>query len=214
MRRMILALTLVLVAAACGGDEGETTAPSQFPTGSVRSWFDALEANDIAGALELTYERSMLVIVGAENDLPSSDLAALLRRGATPESAEAYLADFATALRERYSSSLADVAVDGFSQIGDSFAAVTVTGDGQATIITRRNEDGVWQIDLVGTLGPALIGQVRSLLDNAEDDEDGATIRQTFEMEIIPSLEAVTAHDPANLTLASELRVLKSELGL
>lgn len=188
--------------------------PSQFPTGSVRSWFDALEANDSAGALELTYQRSMLVIVGAENDMAIADLASLLRRGATAESAEAYLAAFGAALRERYSSSLAEVTVDDFSQIGDSFAAVTVTGQGEATIMTRRNSDGVWQIDMVGTLGPALIGQVRALLEKAEDDDDGTTIRQTFEMDVIPPLEAVVAHDPANLALASELRLLKSELGI
>ena len=207
----------MLVAAACGGGESDTTTPSQFPTGSVRSWFDALEADDTAAALELTYQRSMLVIVGAENAMDIADLASLLRRGATEQSAEAYLGDFATALRERYSSSLAEVTVDGFSQIGDSFAAVTVTGEGEATIITRRNSDGIWQVDLVGTLGPALIGQVRALLDEAEetdDDDDVSTIRQAFEMDVIPSLEAVAAHDPANLTLAGELRVLKSELGL
>ena len=170
----------------------------------------------MTAALDLTYQRAMLVIVGAENAVPTGELAALLRRGVTTQSAEAYLADFATALRERLSSSLSDVSVDGFSQIGDSFAAVTVTGDGEATIVTRRSADGVWQVDLVGTLGPALIAQIRSLLDAAEDgdDDDRSTIRQTFEMDIIPSLEARAAHDPANLTLASELRVLKSELGL
>jgi len=214
VRRSIVVLALILLTTACGGGDADTTTPSQFPTGSVRSWFDALDANDTTAALELTYQRAMLVIVGAENAVPTADLAALLRRGTTEQSAEAYLADFAAALRERYSSSLADVSVDGFSQIGDSFAAVTVTGDGEATIITRRSADGVWQVDLVGTLGPALIGQIRALLDEAEDDDDGSTIRQTFEMDIIPSLEAVAAHDPANLTLASELRVLKSELGL
>lgn len=214
MRRVLLALTFVLVTAACGGGDSDTTTPSQFPTGSVRSWFDAIEEDDTAAALDLTYQRSMLVIVGAENAMATADLAALLRRGATAESAEAYLSNFGAALRERYSSSLADVSVDGFSQIGDSFAAVTVTGEGQATIITRRNSDGVWQIDLVGTLGPALIGQLRALLDGAGDDDDGSTIRQAFEMDIIPSLEAVAAHDPANLTLAGELRVLRSELGL
>lgn len=214
MRRALLALAFILVTAACGGGEADTTTPSQFPTGSVRSWFDALEAADTAAALDLTYQRSMLVIVGAENAMGTADLAALLRRGATPSSAEAYLADFGAALRERYSSSLTALTVDGFSQIGDSYAAVTVTGEGQATIITRRNSDGIWQVDLVGTLGPALIGQVRALLDEADDDDDGSTIRDTFEMDIIPALEAVAAHDPANLTLASELRVLKSELGL
>ena len=210
----MLAIALLVLAAACSGGDSDTTMPSQFPTGSVRSWFDALEADDESAALVLTYQRSMLIVVGAENALAIDDLAPLLRRGATESSAEAYMADFGDALRDRYGSSLTEVSVDGFNQIGDSYAAVTVTGEGEATIITRRNSDGLWQVDLVGTLGPALIGQIRSLLDAEGEDDDQATIRQAFELDIVPALDAAAAHDPANLTLASELRVLKSELGL
>ena len=112
----------MLIAAACGGGDADTTTPSQFPTGSVRSWFDALEDGDSTAALELTYERSMLVIIGAENSLPIENLASLLRRGATDSSAENYLTGFGDALRDRYGSSLSEVSVDGFNQIGHLIA--------------------------------------------------------------------------------------------
>ncbi len=164
--------------------------------------------------MELTYQRSIVVIVAAENAIDVADTAALLRRGATAESAAGYLGRFGNALRERYGASLADVTVDGFNQIGDSFAAVIVTGQSEATVIARRNESGLWQVDLVGTLGPALITQIREMLDAASDDANGATIREAFATDVVPSLEAAAAHDPANLTLASELRLMKSELGL
>lgn len=217
MRVRLIGLVLLSAVAACGGGEADTTTPSQFPTGSVRSWFDALESGDTAAALELTFQRSMLVIVAAENDLDISTVGSLLRRGATAESAEEYLGDFGAALRERYGGSLAEVSVDGFSPIGESFAAVTVTGQSEATIIARRNESGLWQVDLVGTLGPALIAQLRGLLEaGLESDlsEDRDSISNAFEMDVIPSLEAASTHSPANLNLANELRIIKSDLGL
>lgn len=205
---------LVIVAAGCGDGAAETTEQSQFPTGSVRSWFDALEADDPSTALQLTYDQSMLVIVAAENDLDTEQVASLLRRGATDESAAGYLQDFGAALRERYGASLAQISVDGFNEVGESYAAVAVTGEGGATIMMRRAPGGLWQVDLVGTLGPALISQIREILERAGDGEDGETIRAAFEMEIIPSLEAAAANDPQNLPLASEIRLMRSELGI
>ncbi len=213
MRTGILALVLVLVAAACGDRDADTTEPSQFPTGSVRSWFDALAVNDSAAALELTHQESMLVVLAAENDMEIPQVAALLRRGATAESAARYLADFTIALRSRYGGNLAEVAVDGFAQITDTYAAVTVTGEGPATIITRRAPGGLWQVDFVGTLGPALITQIRELLEGAGEGEDATTLRDSFETGVIPALEAAAVHDPENLTLASEIRAIKALLG-
>lgn len=214
MRLGLTALILVFVTAGCSDDGGDTTEASQFPTGSVRSWFDALELDDRTAALELTYEQSMVVIIAAENELDVEQISSLLRRGVTAESATDYLGSFALALRDRYGSSLTDITVDGFSQINETYAAVAVTGDGPATIMTRRAPGGLWQIDLVGTLGPALIGQIRALLEDVGDDEDGQTIRDAFEMEILPSLDAAAVSDPENFGLASEIRVMKSQLGL
>lgn len=214
MRLGLIALIVVIVAAGCSDDGGDTTEASQFPTGSVRSWFDALEVDDPTAALELTYDQSMVVIIAVENEMDTEEVSSFLRRGVTDESATRYLGDFAGALRDRYGSSLNDVTVDGYSQIGETYAAVAVTGDGPATIMTRRAPGGLWQVDLVGTLGPALVGQIRTLLESAGEDEDGNTIREAFESEILPSLDAAAASDPENFGLASEIRVMKSELGL
>lgn len=160
-------------------------------------------------ALQLTYEPSMLVVVAAENGLETSLVASLLRRGATAESAAGYLDDFGAALRERFGRSLADVSVDGFSQVGETYAAVMVTGDGTATIVTRRAPGGLWQVDFAGTLGPALITQIRSVLEAADDGEDGDTIRDVFAADVLPALDAAAASDPENLTLASEIRLMR-----
>jgi hypothetical protein len=155
----------------------------------------------------------MLVVLAAENAMPVEELAPLLRRGPTDESSAQYLADFADALRARYGGSLAAVSVDGFTQIGENYAAVAVTGDGGATIVTRRSLEGLWQVDLVGTLGPALIGQIGDLLDGAGDDPDGDAIRDTYRTDVLPALEAAAAHDPENLALAAEIREIQSVLG-
>ena len=204
---------VLLLVAACGSGDADTTEPSQFPTGSVRTWFDSLDAGDMVTAEQLTFSGSMLVVLAAANAMPSEELAPLLRRGATEESGAQYLTEFTDALRARYGRSLAAVSVDGFTQIGDNYAVVAVTGDGRATIVTRRSPGGLWQVDLVGTLGPALIGQIGDLLDGARDDPDGDTIRDTYRMDVLPALEAAAAHDPENLALAAEIREIQSMLG-
>lgn len=207
-------MVLVLAATACGGDAAETTEPSQFPTGSVRSWFDALEAGETRDALTLTYDKSMIVILAAENGLDPSQVGSLLRRGATAESASDYLASFAGAMRERYGGNLRNVTVDGFSDVGEHYAAVAVTGEGGATIMLRRSPEGLWQVDLVGTVGPALIAQLRAMLESAGEGEDGDTIRDAYRSDVVPSLEAAAQHNPQNLALASEIRAMKAVLGL
>lgn len=179
----------------------------------MRSWFDALEANDTDTARQLTYERSMLVILAAENGMASADAASLLRRGATEESIERYLGTFAQAMSDRYRSSLADLTVDGFVQLGEIYAAVTVTGDGPATIIARRAPGGLWQIDLVGTVGPALVTQIRAMVGDLTDGPDADTLRDVYRADVLPALQAAALNDPENLALASEIRVLDSTLG-
>ncbi len=164
-------------------------------------------------AQRLTYQESMLIVLAAENAMPTEELATLLRRGATEASAARYLAGFSDALRARYGGSLAAVTVDGFTQLGGKYAAVAVTGDGAATIIARKSPDGLWQVDLVGTLGPALISQIGDLLDAAGADSDGATVRDAYRINVVPALEAAAAHDPENFALAAEIREILSVLG-
>jgi len=212
VRRGLLVLIIALLAVGCSSGDADNTEPSQFPTGSVRAWFDALDAGEAVAALDLTHQPSMLVLLAAENDLPAADLASLLRRGATEESAGDYLLDFANALRSRYERSLAEVTVDGFTQLGDTYAAVAVTGEGAATIITRRAPGGLWQVDLTGTLGPALITQIRTLLEGTGEGEDGLTIQEAFQSSVVPALEAAAAADPENLALAAEIRAIKGLL--
>ncbi len=203
---------MVLVAAGCGGDDADTTEQSQFPTGSVRSWFDALESNDTAGSLELTYEASMLVVLAAENAMSLPEAATLLRRGATEESAQRYLGSFAQALRDRYGASLAEISVDGFTQLGETYAAVAVTGKGAASIVARRAPGGLWQVDMVGTVGPALVSQIRALLEEPADGPDADTIRDVYRSDVLPALQAAALNDPENLGLASEIRLMESSL--
>ena len=210
MRRIILALTIIAVGlAGCGDDGGGTTEPSQFPTGSVRSWFDALQAGDAAAALELTHRQSMLIVIAVENGLAEAELGPLLRRGVTDESAVEYIADFAAALQASYGENLEGVSVDDFSTVGETYAAVGVTGDGPAWIITRRAPGGLWQVDLVGTLGPALIAQLRELLEGVGDSDDADSIRKAFRDDVMPALEAAAAVDPENLALSSEMRAME-----
>lgn len=213
MQRGSAALITLILVAACGGGGAETTELSQFPTGIVRSWFDAFEADDVATATDLTSPAPMLIVLAAENAMPIDELAPLLRRGATAASSARYLTDFADALRIRYGGSLSAISVDGFSPLGEDYAAVAVTGDGKATIVTRRNPGDSWQVDLVGTLGPALIGQIAELLDGAGDDPDGDTLREAYRMDVLPALEAALAHDPENFSLAAEIREIQSVLG-
>lgn len=163
-------------------------------------------------AAELTSLEPMLIILAAENAMPIDELAPLLRRGATEGSTADYLAGFADALRARYGGSLAAVAVEGFAHLGDDYAAVTVIGEGEATIVTRREPGGPWQIDLVGTLGPAFIRQIADLLDGTGDDPNGDTVREVYRIDVLPALEAALAHDPENLSLAAEIREMQSLL--
>jgi len=213
VRLALLSAILVFIVAGCGDGDTDTTEPSQFPTGSVRSWLDALEIDDTVGALQLTHQESMLLILAAENDMRVAEIAPLLRRGATEDSAASYLHQFTEGLRGRYGESLADVTVDGFTQLDEIYAAVTVTGAGAATVITRRAPGGLWQVDLVATLGPALITQIRDLLEEAGEGEDGDTMRTVYQSGVVPALEAAAINDPEDLGLASQIRAIKGLLG-
>jgi hypothetical protein len=167
----------------------------------------------MVAAEQLTYPQSMLVVLAAENTMPVEELAPLLRRGITGESAAGYLTKFTDALRARYGGNLSEVSVDGFTQLGENYAAVSVMGDGRATIVTRRTPDGLWQVDIAGTVGPALIGQIADLLDSAGNDSDGDTVRETYRVDVLPALQAAAAHDPENFALAAEIREIQSVLG-
>ena len=65
----------------------------------------------------------------------------------------------------------------------------------------------------MGTLGPALIGQIGDLLASAGDDPNGDTVRDAYRTDVLPALEAAAAHDPENLALAAEIREIQSVLG-
>ena len=180
------------------------------------SWLDAVDAVDLE-TLNMTVEPvGLVVLAGVENGLEFDAVVALLDRGFDGEMAEGYWRSFRGDFEAIRGASLADLVVgsedDASRQAG--FTAVDVSGEtGIGRIGLRRDDVGVWQVDMVATVGPALIGPLGRYLNSALAGDNAEAIIAAFRTGVLPGLEFAVALDPDNSDLVFETEYIRDLVG-
>ncbi len=220
MRYLWWSVGLVLVLGGCGGGDGAattTTSPATFPTAVVRDWLDGVGSGDLRAIANSVDETAATIVIAAENAYTVAELAALLDGGLPEGVASSYWTSFESAFEEFRGIKMSSLVVGDFSRIdvaAGEFAAVELTSpEGLAEVVTRRAEDGRWRVDMVATFGPALVRTLRSTLDAAATDPDGAVVRSGYARSVLPALEAAVALDSGDTLLQSQLAAMQLLVG-
>ncbi len=220
MRYLWWSVGLLLLIGGCGGGDGAattTTSPATFPTGVVRDWLDAVGSGDLRAIATAVDETSATVVIAAENGYTVGELAALLDGGLPEGVASSYWTSFESAFEEFRGIKMSSLVVGDFSPIevdAGEFAAVELESpEGLAEVVTRRAADGRWRVDMVATFGPALVRTLRSTLDDAAADPDGAVVRAGYARSVLPALEAAVALDTGDTLLQSQLAAMRLLVG-
>jgi len=75
-------------------------------------------------------------------------------------------------------------------------------------VIARQQEDGAWQVDMVGTVGAGLAGPMGDYLVNALTSATGELIAQAFETAVVPGLSAALERNPTNRQLVFDIEFI------
>lgn len=215
MRYFILAVVLV---SACSSPSAEplATVVTDDPVKVASSWLDAVDAVDLE-TLDLTVEPvGLVVLAGVENGLRSDEVVALLDAGFDDELAAGYWRSFRGDFEAIRGVSLGDLLVgsEDATSRQSGFTAVDVSGEtGIGRIGLRRNDVGVWQVDMVATVGPALIGPLGAYLDSALVGDNAEAIIAAFRTGVLPGLEFAVALDPDNSDLVFETEYIRDLVG-
>ena len=183
-----IVVVLAAIAAGCGasGDDSESSPPAV-----VAGWAEAVEAHDFDAATAAVYEPSMVIVLAAENDIPASDTAAMLDGGVTPAAAAAYWSSFKDGFEAFAGRPISTLNVGSSVEVeagGVAWAVVAVGVQEEASApVFTRDVDG-WSVDLVATLATGFVEPLLTYLEGLPDDQDGATVRETYETVVVPAM--------------------------
>jgi hypothetical protein len=211
MRITILWVALAVVAASCGGESPDPTTtevPEAGPRQVVAGWVGAVMSGDAERLADLVEPEGVIVLAAVENGLSEEATAALLDEGMPPELVDEYWRSFRNGFTEFAGVALQSLEVGGYEEfgLGDiAFASVVVaSGDAVTSVMTSRRADR-WQLDLMGSFGPAFAAQLRRSLMGLSDSADAERIRQAYRDAVIPGLLAAFRRAPGNRVLGAEL---------
>jgi hypothetical protein len=189
---------------------------AEFPSVVVDRWLDALVTGDYAAANAVVEPVGAAVILGVENNWTMVETAALADTGLQGDVLTSYWSSF----RESFGS-FSDQALEALTvgrstevTVDDvSYAAVVVTASSsESVVMTRRRSDGAWEIDMVGTVGPAFVTLLRERAALLEEDPASQRLLEAYRTVIVPSLRASAQVDASNRSLAAELARLEAVL--
>lgn len=197
MRRSVsLIAALALVAAACGGESGESTSTTvvEFddPRTVVQDLVEALIDEDWSGTEGLADERHIAFLTAIERG-SSREVASMLRAGIPSEVRVDFWSSFALSLPTYTGESITRIQVgsvtDQFVVDGNEYVAVDMfVADSKAEWILRLTDEG-WVLDLIATFGTGFLPNLRAWFAFIGTSGDAAYIRDEFESEM-PSLMA------------------------
>lgn len=215
MRCIPLVLLLASAVAACSGDRAvDEAAPVEveYPASVVRLWIDTLADARFDDAHALVEPLGLAVVVAVENDLTTDQLATFVEDGVAPELVAAYWSSFGEAFEAFRGLPLASVVVGDTEELsieGVSYSAVEISsGEVSGEVIARQQEDGAWQVDMVGTVGAGLAGPMGDYLVNALTSATGEPIAQAFETAVVPGLSAALERNPINRQLVFDIEFI------
>lgn len=201
MRSFIL--ITVLLAVGCSNTEPEPAAATATPEAVVGEWLDAVAVVDDAVLGTVVEPIGLAVLAGVENEVRSDGMAALLDTGLQGELSTEYWRSFRDDFR-----AIRGVPVDALvvgeerADLGPDYAAVIVSGAGaDGAVMLRRSAELGWQVDMIGTLGPALVQSLGDYLDSALGGAHADVIADAYESTVLPGLDAAITLDPSNADL-------------
>jgi hypothetical protein len=212
MRATSIAISLVLLVAACASDGDETTATTTTvasgPRAVVAGWIDAVIASDVEALGEIVEPAGLVVLAAIENGYSEDEIAELLDEGVPDAFTREYWSSFRAGFSDFAGIPLQSIEVGGQEQfmLGEvPYASVVIaSGDGvTAVMATRRGE--VWRLDLIGSFGPAFAAQLRRMLVNLPDTDAADRIRDAYRSDVVPGLLAALRRAPGNQVLGAEL---------
>lgn len=197
MSRIVLLLSAItLVGSACGSGEPEPAAPT-VPSQAVVRWFSAVEDGDAAAAGAVVVDGSLALVLALENKLTPAQTAEMISSGVPANVATDYWHSFSEGFSDFAGRPIGTLTVGDYREFeseGRRFAAVTVRGSADtSSVVFARQEDDVWAVDLVATLGPGFVGPMQRDLENLPADEHGERIRVAYRDVVAPSLWAALA---------------------
>jgi hypothetical protein len=210
-------LALILLLGAC--DSGEPTEASLLespdPAAVVEQWFEAVANVDGEGlGSGLVEPIGLAVVAGVENRVRSSELVALVESGVEGQLADGYWRSFRDNFEVFRGVDIAEIIVGDEQRIPlpDHVAVEVGTSDQSALVLLRASELVGWQIDMVATFGPGLVGQLRQYLESALNGQYAEPIAEAYRFAVIPGLDAALAVDPGNTTLVFETEFIRQLL--
>lgn len=204
VRTLTLAILIVLVA-ACSGDADDPASPlsSVTPTEVTSQWLEAVADGSSEALASLVEPVGLAVLAGVENSVSSAELAGLLEGGFDGELAAGYWSTFRGDFSAIRGGSLQSLTVGEESTIPgiDGYTTVAVSFEDAIGQVVLRQTDSSWQVDMVATVGPALIGPLGDYLESAMGGAHAAAIAAAYTSAVIPALDAAIALDGSNADL-------------
>ena len=190
--RSLVSILVVLAAFATGCGASDEDAESS-PPAVVAGWAEAVDSRDFEAATDAVYEPSLVIVLAAENAIPASDTAAMLDEGITPSAAAAYWSSFRDGFDAFAGRPISTLNVGSSAEVeagGVNWAVVAVgVQEGASAPTFTRDADG-WAVDLVATLATGFVEPLLAYLEDLPEDEDGATIRESYETVVVPAMWA------------------------
>ena len=206
---------ILLLMAGCSAAEPEPTVVSAPPPKVVEDFLVAIASVDTQALDDLVEPGSLAILAGVENQVRSDEMVALLENGLEGDLAAGYWQSF----RDDFAA-IRGIAVDSLSvgeeraeDLGRDHAGVVVSGGGSdgVTILRRSDEQG-WQVDMIGTMGPALVDSLVDYLDSALEGANGDVIAEAYRSVVLPGLDAAIILDPGNASLVFSTETIRDML--
>lgn len=208
-----LSLGLLLIVAACSSPETATTdtLPVSPPAAVVAQWIEALDTGDVATIGSIVETQGVAVAAAVENGLDARQLDALLKDGMPEGLATDYWRSFTNGFATFRGLPIGTTTVRAqtpLSAAGVDFTAVDVSsGEGEGEVIVRL-VDGRWRVDLIATVGSALVGPLGSYLFGVVEGPDAAGVVGAYKSYVVPALTAASARHPEDRRLEFELEFI------
>lgn len=189
-----LLLLLAVVVAACSS-ASRATVGHENPERAVVAWFEAIDAGDAITASGAINAESLALILSIENDLDAELLAEYLDEGVPLDVQASYWSSFSAGFSEFSSRPISTLTVgesETFTSEGIEFASVPVRGGAgnESVVITRMTTEGMWQVDLVASLGDGFTQLLAKEYNSLPNTDAGERIRRSYTVLVVPSLWA------------------------
>ena len=213
-----LMLGLVVLLAACNDAAPPETLPLELPdpVEVVEQWLQAVDEVDTPRLETLVEPIGLAVLAGVENRVRSAEMAGLLDSGVTGQLAQGYWQSFRDDFEAFRGIDIGSILVGEERPVAsnpDHVAVEISAGEQTAPVVLRISNPVGWQVDMVATIGPSLVSQLRTYLESALEGEYAEPIVAAYRSAVVPGLDAATVLDPDDALLIFETEFIRQLVG-